>query len=520
MSTASHLKVRDARDRLIDLLGLGQTYPLRDVDVQEQQLTVDFNQQSAIDIEPGQLGVTYELYDPELTAAPISTAAGSGEKTTLFGPVITKDKTFRILAKKTARPERSAYLLQSAVLKVGLNTKLRAFMPAAVALNPAHTSPADTDPRIVDYGSVVTVRVIGAQAAARYQLEYKDATGNLVTTSPVIGTGADIDLVTPPMLEDTQVRVRVTRIFDPAEGRANLGALLDVVLTLAVRANPAIALSVEGTSRDGSPLVDPAGAATLTAVGSQRSVVYSAYVRPLLDGDFVAGGAGTAQLLAVAVPASVDVPAHTVFVRAPPRPSPFQVQSGYTQRGESSAGNGAELKLNLGPIHDDSMVLVQARKDHKDPASGQSIGQSALQLTQAVVVLPRPDQATALALMVAAASPGPGGTMVVTGGQLGVLYHFRLTAGAAELGLPAYFHRVDEQDEQQNRGIEQLQVEADFFIARTVPSPSGDLSRQRPLTPVIELAQIPAGSTLSVTAVWTRTGVAWLAARTVPITKT
>lgn len=520
MPIPSHLKVRDARDRIIDLLGLGQTYPLRDVDVQEQQLTVDFNQKSAIDIDPGQSDVTYELYEGEVPASPPSSVAGNGEKTTLLGPIITGDKIFRIRATKTARPERSTFLLQSAVLKVGLNTKLRAFMLGAAALNPALLNPADTDPRIVDYGSVVTVRVIGAQAAAQYQLVYNDENGTQVTTSPVMGSGADIDLVTAPVREDTKVQVRVTRTFDPAEGRANLSALLDVVLTLAVRPNPEIALSVEGTARDGSPLVDPLGPVTLTAIGSQQSVIYRAYLRFLLDRDFVIDGASEEPQIAAAVPALAGVPAHTVFVLAPPRPDPFQLQSGFAQRGEIKAGTVAALKLDLGPIHDDSVVIVEARKDHKDPATGQSIGQSSLQLTQPVVVLPRPDPATALSLVVTAATPGPGGTMLVTGGQLGVLYHFRLTAGAAEIGLPAYFHRVDEEDGQQNRGVGQLRVETDFIVARTEPSPGGDLARQRPLMPVVELAQIPAGTSLSVTAVWTRTGVSWLAPRTVPITKT
>ena len=31
----THIHVRDARDRLIDLLGIGQTYPLRDLAVRE-----------------------------------------------------------------------------------------------------------------------------------------------------------------------------------------------------------------------------------------------------------------------------------------------------------------------------------------------------------------------------------------------------------------------------------------------------------------------------------------------------
>ena len=39
----THIQLRDARDRLLDLLGIGQTYPLRDLVVHDEQLTVTVN---------------------------------------------------------------------------------------------------------------------------------------------------------------------------------------------------------------------------------------------------------------------------------------------------------------------------------------------------------------------------------------------------------------------------------------------------------------------------------------------
>ena len=54
MTIARHIYARAARDRLIDLLGLGETYPLRDLKVDEVQLTVSFDEPSAFKVEPAQ----------------------------------------------------------------------------------------------------------------------------------------------------------------------------------------------------------------------------------------------------------------------------------------------------------------------------------------------------------------------------------------------------------------------------------------------------------------------------------
>lgn len=514
------LKVRDARDRLIDLLGIGETYPLRDVDVQEEQLTVNFNEPANITIDPGQLGVTYELYDKDEQTNLHARADGNGAATALAGPPITGDRTFRVRASKIAHPERSTFLAQSALFKVGLDTRLRVTLPGIPALNPLLSNPADTDARLIAYGSVVVVRVAASQASAMYSLEYADASGAMVATPPAMGTGADIELVSTPLTEDTRIRVRVTRTFDAAEGRTNLDALLDTVLTVAVRASAALAVSIEGAAQDGSPLVDPAGATMLTVLASQKSAIYSAYLRPLLDRDFATDPASAPQSLRVLVPTSSDLPAHEVLVRAPPRRVPFQVQAGYVQQGESKAGNGAALKLNLLQIQSDSVIVIRASKEHREPTTGQLLGESSVQLEQAVAALPRPDAVPALTLTVTKNAEGPGGKMLVTGGQPGVFYHFRLPATTAEIGLSAYFHRSDEQDAQQNRGLGQLRVENDFAVARTAANTGADLTLQRPLTPLVDLAQIPTDAVVSVTAIWARTGVAWLMARNVSLLTT
>src|SRR5258706_11417461 len=61
MPTTS-IQVRDARDRLIDLLGFGKTFPLRDLEVRDNQLTVAFNTTAKIPVQNSQKDVIYQLF--------------------------------------------------------------------------------------------------------------------------------------------------------------------------------------------------------------------------------------------------------------------------------------------------------------------------------------------------------------------------------------------------------------------------------------------------------------------------
>lgn len=527
MPIARHIHARAARDRLLDLLGLGETYPLRDVTVQEEQLTVSFDAPSAFQIEPAQVDVEYELYQNGVLVPGSVTRVGA--IVTLGGPVITEDEAFQIRAVKIGRPERHAFLLDEAKIKVGLDTGLRAWISGASLLNPL--SSADTDPRVTDHGATVDVSVEDAQAMVRYQLVYIGPDGSLVSTTPtdeVPANGTDLTLTTGVLTEDTQILVHMTRTFEPAEGRPDLEGYIEqephaaspppwnyLVLPLAVRADPALALAIDGASMDGSPLVDPLGPVTITIAASQASVVYTAYARPLLDGDFhldLLSPGGPALLPPITVPPSLDVIGHDVLVVAPPRPDPWTVQAGHTQRGLPAAGNGGDLTLSVGPLHDDTVLVIQARKTHQG-------GESALSLEQALAALPRPDPVPALSLVLSQS-----GELSVSGGQRGVFYHLRRIGQAGEIGLPAYFHRLDEVDPQQNRGVGALRIETDFAVARDPDDPNAvktDPAYRPVADPIVDLADVPpAGEdSVSVMAVHARTGVGWLASQTFPITR-
>lgn len=508
MSTARPIDVRCARDRLIDLLGLGETTPIRDVDVQEAQLTVNVGAPCEITIDPAQAGVRYELFDGDAPVVPACSVDGTGEKAVLKGPIIDReDKTFRIRAKKLDPLTRETFLFQTATVKVGLATDL-----------PVSTPEIAEVPRLVDYGSRVLVSITGSQAGATYGLI--DAAGSPIPMTPPERVSGNKDgaitLTASRVTEDTVIRVDVQRTFDEGEGRAPLHAVLTAELPIAVRADRELVVSAVG-----SPVL-PQGSATITIAGSQPNVRYSAHVRALSTVDFVPD-AGSA-LVAIAVPGTSGVEVYT-----PRPPALWQAPAGSVQHGDAMPGNGGDLALGVGPIQDDSIVVVQARKTHT--AAGASLA-SAVQLEQAAVVLVRPEPAPPLVLQIAANADGASGTLLVSGGQPGVFYHFYPSNEASELGLPAYFHRRDERDPSMNKGVAAtepeasdqvprrgLRVEMDLVITREPPAPAAlDPAHVRPLDPLVDIAPLPLGGAVDVMAIKARTGIGWVAKRSVTVT--
>ena len=184
MSATTQILLRAARDRVVDLLGIGETYPLQDVAVSADRLTVAVNMTAKISIDPGQSDVTYSLRDRNEKAVSTDTA-GTGAQTILVTPNIKEDQTFRIFASKSdvfaSNIKRQAYLTHVAEVKVGLDTTLNAFL-AAPLLNPRTDSGASSDPRIVDFGSNVAVNVEQSQEGVDYSLVVVSANSEAVVS--------------------------------------------------------------------------------------------------------------------------------------------------------------------------------------------------------------------------------------------------------------------------------------------------------------------------------------------------
>jgi len=491
------IDLRGARDRLIDLLRIGETYPLLDTAVHAQSLTVGYNMSPTLFIDPAQVNVRYELCDEHGVPFAGHTVDGSASLAVLNGPTIQHDHTFTIRAFKIDRPDISTFLSAIIAIKIGLNTDLAVWMPQVSPQAP-----------VVDYGTAIEVRVAQTQAGARYAL--LNDRGQEVSLASVMGNGGEISLSTQPMHEDTVLRVRAIRDTDLPEGQPILQAMLDAELPVGVRANPAVAIAVVG-----SAVHDPGSAVTIRIANSQRSVTYTAYACALFDADFPRQMSSEVSILRVPVSDSEEI-----YVRAPDHPAAWRDPSPITAEAHGSGTDG-DLLLTFPALHEDSVVIVKATKSHAATA-GLS---SALQLSQATAILLRPEAAPELRATLTPRADGTGGSLLVSGGQQGVFYFFREQHGAPLLGLPAYFHKRDDTDPtaRLNRGVGQTWLQTDLVVARD-PSPgsenTSDLARRPPADPIIEITPLPSGVTIHVTAVKARTAVAWTSGRTLTISLT
>ncbi len=491
MSVTTQILLRAGRDRVIDLLGLGETYPLQDTAVSADRLTVAFGTSAKITIFPGQTDVDYTLRDPkdQTVTAP---APGTGGDTVLTTPPIKDDQTFRIFASKidtfASKIDRQDFLTQVADVKVGLDATLNAFIDAPL-LDPHSDHPASSDPRIADYGSAVRVKVEQSQEGVDYNLAVITG-GNeaAVSQQDVRGNLDTIVLTTKPVQEDVELRVRATKRFDPSEGRQDQTTLLDVKMPLMVRARTDLAVSAQP-----SPLGVGKDAAVAIA-GTQTSARYVAYIRTLGDGDFVYGLPPDPSLIPVNPNIQVTAPRWIA--------APFTVPDGYAKLGDYQAGTGGDLHLAVPGLVEDSVLIVEAHKEH-----GVSKTPSSVQLQQPALVLVQPNPNPALTVEVTVDNNAIPGPLLVASGQPGVYYFFRAGDGGKEILPPAYFHKLDAADPASNKGINLLRIGIDLALARDPDTPPADPAHTPPLSPLLDLGPQALDITLFVRAMKARSGV-------------
>lgn len=527
MSDTTHIHVRDSRDRLIDLLGIAETYPLRDLAVRDERLTVPFGTAAKIPVEISQPDVLYQLHDREnqlverAPQVPVE-AEGNGHTIFLETPGIAEDITYKILARKSGTG-REAYLHQTATVKVGLDLTLEAKIRDAPLLDPTIDNPADTDVRIVDYGARVEVEIKDSQEGVDYRLVYLEpAKGGQtpkeveLSETEVRGTRVDIILRTKPVFEDTDIRIRATKTFDQSEDREPQTDLLDVVLPLKVRANKALQVSIVPSS-----IIDFKQEPVVKIAATQKNAEYRLYIRTIPDRDYIHRSVPAADVIKVSVPDALDVQ-----VRKPESPEIWQTPEGYMPLGDAQAGTGKALQFPIMSLTDDSLIIIQALKAHQPSAEDKAAAPipSAVQLDQAAVVLVRPDPAPALRLKVLMNGTQTSGTIQVFGGQPGIFYFFHRGKEGKEMkeiGLPAYFHKRDDRDDTTNKGLGQLNLEIDFVVATDPPagkvSESADLAKVAPEPPLLETDPLPTDVTLYIEALKAQTQIKTLMDKTAQI---
>lgn len=568
-----HLFARDARDRMIDLLGFGETSPLRDLPVYRDgngRMVVPDGERAEIPIDASQPDCVYHLWhrtddvaieagaSGDGTDEPIdapTSEPGTGDTILLGSPPVVEDDSYRIRAVKTGSG-RWAYLHHMADVRTGIDKTLRAWVRSGRLLDPMIDTPRDGDIRLVDHGAEVDVEVAGSQPGVVYRLVLADG-ATVVSQADVRGDRGNIVLRTRPITEDTELRVLALRDFDASLGQAPQQSLLDAVLPVVVRANAELTVTL-------SPgvIIDYNGSATVTIENAEPGVAYRLYARAILDREFAYHGPAK-DLIEVAgellpageVAATENTAGNTdgtagtedparrmIYIRRPAHMGTWSDEAGQADLvpvGEAVTGAGAALGLPLGALTEDSLVVIQARKEHLTADGRRMVDATALRLVPVILVRPAPTPALDLQVLMqgASASAQTSGQIRVAGGQPGVYYHLRRDPAGPDLGRPAFFHKRDHDDPIENKGVRQLAIGVDFAIPRdsdnhlvtTEPRAIGaavvgtDLSVRRaasvvsldpgarartyPRSPLVDTEPLLAGTTLHVHAVKALTGV-------------
>jgi hypothetical protein len=483
MAEEHDIALRSARDRIIDLAEIGDTYPLTDLNVVADQLKVAYGGTAKIPIHNAQAGVVYELRGPKGAALKDEKDKyqrwGEDETLTMETPAVSEDVTYRIRASKPGQPPR--LLDEPAPVKVGIDNKL----PVSLrSVDPAR-APQPSDPSIVRYGESVVVRVSKTQEGVLYSLVI-DGIDVPVSNRGDLG---DVDLTTPALLDDSVIEVRSTKKFERSENRDDEVTLLDTRLYVKVMANPKLGVAAL------APIVDYGESEPAVRVDkSQAKVSYRAYMRLIPDRDFVRGTTDL-NVAKVAVEGKDEVK-----VRTPEPADAGPAPEGYEAVGDAPlAGTGGALKLESLPLGEDAIFIVQATKEHRVGPKEEPL-RTSVWLAQAAVVLVRPDPARALELQLPAAG------MQVAGGQAGIYYHFRPAPSGKEFERPAYFHKRHGSPPL-NKGVGELAVGVDFAIAAPPEGLVGDRGATAPRLPLLDIPALAGGDSLAVRAVKAQTGV-------------
>ncbi len=511
MSTRQNIALRDARDRLSEVLELGLPFPLRDIPVLELELTVPFNDMASIAISFSQLGVLYQLHKPnnELETRTddegnqISVEVeGTGDVIYLNTPPITENISYNIHAIKVAS-QRKAYLHSQVTVRVGLDTRLTAMISSHPPLDALADNVLNTDPRICEYSDTLEVTMPSSQEGVDYRLVHfveEEGTGVKeieLSDADVRGTGNLIVLRSKAVLEDTTIRIRATKKFEVPENRVDQ-ELLEIQLPVAVKANPNLGVSLTAA------VVDFQSQAESHIENTQHSAQYRVYARRVRDPEIIHGTTDK-QVLKV-----IQDQEPEVQILHPDIPDVWAPVSGFNPMTDFHTGTGGRLTVAIDKVTDDCVLIVEAIKHHQFNETVKIA--SSVWLSQPVALLTRPDPEPELSLRVVMQGNTTDGRLQVELGQPGVFYFFRTATNGGHLPQPAYIYQRDEQSSTMNKGLDQLEVGIDLVVAadpstqalETEPDPA----RRAPVPPILESGPLNVGSKLYVRAVKAQTQIA------------
>ncbi|MCA9686589.1 MAG: hypothetical protein KC457_30770, partial [Myxococcales bacterium] len=379
----AQLRLRDARDWLLEYLLIGATYPLRDIPLPDL-IVVPADSDAKIPLGYSQRGVTYRLCDHRSGDAIVTGTGkqqrkyevqGTGGPVELPTPPVLEDVNYKIMAIRqagnfTKLGERAAWLHTQVTLKEGVDTTLDAHIEAQI-LDGTLDNPRSSDARLVYHGDAVDVLVDLSQEGVQYELVDHAQPDRVLSTATVIGTGGTIGLRSLAMTEDIDLRVRARKSLDEEHaGGVIREALLDLILPLRVRASlePQVVIT-------GGEVLAYGGSSKLEVRDRQASATYRVWIRDAFDEVYVYDPNPAVPVVEVAVPAAGEgEEARTVRLA---RSEYKRWWYGPARFAATTAGtvSGTSVGFTLGPFSHDQEVIVQALKTHQyGPLDRPSVG--------------------------------------------------------------------------------------------------------------------------------------------------
>lgn len=486
MTGTASRQLRSARNALCEALGLGETYPLRDLPVRVEPPVAAFGSLARVSIEDSEREVLYRLMGQDgqpLPGGAKPQGTGTGAEITIDSPPIAEDIRFTLEAKRPSG--RAALLFGSAEVRVGLDASL------AVT-----TVPPGPGPIVIDHGASLDVEIVNSQEGVTYRLVGRPADDQaaaddvaamandvaLGSGPEVPGTGTAIRLASIGLDEDVVVHVRALKVFGGAKPPQT--TLLKAVLPVFVRPDAGLAVSAKPA------IVDHGGKAAVRIAKAEPGIAYALHSRPVADSEFVHSDSPGPSAL------TVPTPGGDVHILVPPPPDVFEEPEGFAPLGDPATGSGGTLALPVPGLVRDSIIVVEARKTHvADPAFT-----SAERLDQAVAVLVRPDPGPPLRLT-ASLADGKLTRLSAVGGEEGVFYSLAQGGSLGEL----YLHQHDPADPALNKGVGALAIGVDFVIAAGAGAAS--TSAAPPPLPVLDLKPLELPAELAISARRATTGL-------------
>ncbi len=469
----STLQHRDARDRVVHALGLGLSYPMRDLPLTYDAM-VAFELVAQITIGGSQAGVRYQLCDedgnpiPEVNGQTFFVEAQPGDADAILPtPPIIEDVTYTILAVRNDESRAlslETYLNEAVSIKAGVDTGLTVkFEPLnEQQIKDLQIDQIDDHQIIIAYDNKVRIMIEDSQEGVSYQLyeETDQPCQNLqkdVSRSDAYkGTRDDRTFYSKvTFTEDITLIIKAFRTTD--EG---ICSYLDARLTVNVRPNVAVAVHVD-------PLIyDYNAPATFSLTGAQASASYQLYQRRIAPEEYVSEETeghlkiptdGETLVFVEEGNTGIANEAIPVFIETPVKTEEGDVPPGFTLVG-AFEGDGEARSLTT-PVPEDMLFVVQATKTFIVQTTEETREEN-LQLDQTVALLVRPDTAPVVGVEASPVEAGAIGIVTLAGTQHGVFYQM-VDPDDTLVGFPGYHY--------EDRGVQRTRLEVDFVIEAQEP---------------------------------------------------